>query len=429
MSNDASFFTSRFWAWCARHRSQEQPPSDALKEEALALLVQSVNAGEVLSFDGVETEGARRMRAHHLVTDFEMNSHWIGTAQDWSCPCCERSKFAISRVGKRNRILAKLVIHHDHMGEALKAAFHQAFEKAGTEVEQVDGQRLVERIGNAFAAYEKVLICEDCNNADVEAKKLVSAPAYFSFSIGQMRSFICAGDHRPHEVDSFAASRVWQDAKPAYELRMKIIRAVAHAAATDSHWYEPHARRTAPIPVFGYGCRMGDSSIQQWVSSDALYAALGPEKKPESRNLSRWRIVRAKAGRSLPSNFLAMLRSEETCATIWDSVPDEWACPVCKRSKRQLVYVAENRVKFYLSSNAGRGSWSEAPVVCNHCSSVLMSFKWEVEDLIGRKLGDSYGFVSPVELASIVAPRPNSPHSIRSAEAAALVTSVVERLG
>lgn len=430
MSDDLSFYSSRFARWCAQHESLIGTKTDALKDEALALLVESVKAGEIVSLDGVDTPLSKKIMAHHRPVDFEMNSNWIGSSQAWVCPCCSRSKFQISRIGRKNQILAKLVIHHDHMGEALKAAFHLSFEEAGTDIEQIDGQRLIERIGKAFAAYEEVLVCEDCNNADTEAKKLVAAPPHFSFSIGQIRRFICNGDHHPHKIDALAAHQAWQEARPAYELRMKLIRAVAHAAATDSHWYEPYDRRMAPVPVLGHSSsRSEDFLVQRWVSIGALYEALGPKKMPSSRNLSRWRLSAAKVGRALPGNFLAMLRSDETCASTWDSVSEAWHCPICQRSKQQVVYVGDGgRVKFYLSSNAGRGSWSSARCICNHCNSVLMRLKLEVAEAIGETPYDSYGFVSPDELAQIIVSRPHSSHLIRSKEAEALLALALERL-
>lgn len=429
MSEDFLFFSSRFAYWCAGHEPVNHEQSEALREEALGVLIESVNAGEISSLDGTETAMSIKIKDHHGLSNFEMNSHWIGSAQDWACPCCARSKFQIARVGKKNQILAKLVIHHDHMGEALKAAFHTAFEKAGTDVEQIDGQRLVERMGGAFAAYEEVLVCEDCNNADTEAKKQVVAPPFFSFSIGQIRALIRSGNHQPHQVDGSAANHIWQEAKPAYELRMTLIQAVAHAAATDSHWYEPYARDMKPIPVLGYGNRFGDHVIQKWVSTQALYKALGQKTKQSTRNLSRWRTTSTKPGRSLPTNFLAMLCSEETSSNSWNAVPEEWSCPICKRSKQQIVYVADKgKVSFYLRSNLGRGSWAAAARICNQCTSTLMSLKLEISDLIGSTPRDSYGFISPDELANIIIPRPHSPHSIRAAEAAALVTVVVQRL-
>jgi len=430
MNDDRIFQQSRFWHWYAAHQSFNPDEEEALRLEALGVLVDSVSAGEILSLDGVDSPLSQRIKAHHQLPDFEMNSHWIGSAQTWTCPCCARSKFLIARVGRKNQILAKLVIHHDHMGEALSSAFHAAFEKAGTDTAQIEGQRLVERMGRAFAAYEEVLVCEDCNNADTEAKRLLSTPPSFSFSIGQIRQFIRYGDHRAHEVDASLAAKIWQAARPAYELRMKLIRAVAHAAATDTHWYEPHARRMDAIPVLGYRRRqMDDDAIQKWVSTESLVDALGPKKKPALRNLSRWRTTIPPAGRPLPPNFLAMLRSEESRARIWDLVPDDWSCPICRRSKHQSTCVGDRgKIGFYIRTNRGHGHWAGATEICNHCSSILMSLKLEISYRVGYTLKDSYSFVGPGELSRIIVARPHSPHVIRSAEAEALVDTIVQRL-
>jgi hypothetical protein len=57
-----------------------------------------------------------------------------------------------------------------------------------------------------------------------------------------------------------------------------------------------------------------------------------------------------------------------------------------------------------------------------------MSLKREVSDLTGSTPRDSYAFISPDELASIITSRPHSPHSILSTEAEALVATIVQRL-
>jgi len=429
MADDLLFLSSQFAQWCSAQRRSDFEQLQAQRDEALALLVECVNTGEIISLDGARSPISLDIKNHHGVDDFEMNSHWIGSAQDWTCPCCSRSKFQVSRLGRKRQILAKLVIHHDHMGEALQAAFHAAFVRAGTDVEQIDGFRLVERMGHAFAAYEEVLVCEDCNNADTEAKKLVAAPPYFSFSIGQIRGFIQSGEHQPHHVDAATAQQTWKEARAAYELRMNLINAVARAAATDTHWYEPHQRRIQPIPVFGYANRIGDAMVKDWVSSTDLYKALGPQPKKADRNLARWRTTTQRPGYPLPDNYLAMLRSEETFAQAWDAVSDDWSCPVCGRGKQQIVYVGDKgKVVFFLASNNARGAWSFAPRICRQCHSTLMSLKLEVSELTGIKPPDSYGFVSPGELANIIRSRPHSQHAIRREEAAALVEHIKQRL-
>lgn len=427
--SDRRFMSSRYWQWYLKHRPFSLEEEQTFRTEALRSLVESVRAGEITSLDGVGTELSTRIRAHHGLSDFEMNSNWICSPQDWICPCCERSKFQISRAGKKGQILAKLVVHHDHMGEAMEEAFHSAFERAGTNAAQVDGLRLVEHIKGAFAAYEEVLICEDCNNADTEAKKQVAAPSYFSFSPGQIRQFISGRDHQPHVVDAGKAELIWREARPAYELRMKLIYQIAHAAATDAHWYEPHPRRTNAIPLLGQRSELGDSAIREWVSTTALIDELGPKTRVSAANLSRWRTVPQRLGKPLPGNYLAMLRSSEDRGNAWDSTPETWHCPVCERRKHETVYVGDKgKMSFYQKSNAGRGLWADAKRICNQCDSVLMSLKREAVDLAGIPRADSYSLVSPSELANIITARPHSPHLIDAEQADALMREVVDRL-
>jgi hypothetical protein len=234
MSDERYYEQSRFTKWCIAHQGSYTPLEEIkLRNEAIRVLIESVQAGEITSLDGLGSPLSTQIRNWHGATDFEMNSNWVGSPQDWVCPCCSRSKFQISRIGKQGQILAKLVVHHDHMGEAMKAAFHSAFEASGTHVEQIDGWRLVERLGSGFAAYAEVLVCEDCNNADTEAKKLIGSPEYFSFSIKQIRRFITSCDHSPHQVRQELAELAWDETKHGYKLRMQLIHTVARAAATD----------------------------------------------------------------------------------------------------------------------------------------------------------------------------------------------------
>lgn len=417
--------SSQFWRWYRLHHPINLEEQESLRHEALKILVASVGAGEITCLDGVDSPLSKRIKALHKRDAFEMNSNWIGTSQDWTCPCCGRDKYRVSRVGKQRQILAKLVVHHDHMGEVLKLAFHAAFEAAGTDVAQINGRRLVERIGTAFAAYEEVLVCEDCNHADADAKKLVGAPASFSFSIGQIRQFICSSDHAPHGVNAATALQIWQAAKPAYELRMKLIRAVAQAAATDSHWYEPYAYTMNPIPVLGE--RPLDDAILEWTSISALCEALGPRPQAKKRNLSRWRQAVPKRGMELPQNFVAMLLSDESRAHIWQSIADDWHCPICRRSKRETVYVKDTKIVFSPNSRPAR-YWHGAPTICGHCTSVLMSLKWEAVDAAGIDPMNSYTMVTPEELSDIIVAHPHSSHSIRATEAAALVATAIRRI-
>jgi hypothetical protein len=288
--------------------------------------------------------------------------------------------------------------------------------------------KLVEKMGVAFAAYAEVLICEDCNNADTEAKRAVDAPTYFSFSPGQIKQFIRCQDHRPHSIDVEIARNKWCESKPSYELRMKIINAVARAAVTDAHWYEPYPLGTNPVPVFGNN-RTGDQEIKQWVSQTTLFQRLGPQKKVSAPNLSRWRVQSQKLGNKPPPNFLAMLRSEEAFAKSWDTLSEDWHCPVCCRNKPCTVYVSEpGKVIFAPRPTKSRGDWNHAPYICNHCHSTLLSLKREIASRLGRELQSSYDFISPEELATIIVARPFSSHAILNENASNLILEILQRI-
>lgn len=429
MSTEEKFFPSRFSDWYSTNVRADAELVEGRKEMALALLVESINAGEINTLDGVDSPLSERIKAHHGLPDFDININWIFSSQLWTCPCCGRSKFQISRIGNQRKILAKLVIHHDHMSTALKAAFHKAFEEAGTEQAQTEGQLLVERIGHAFAASPEIMICEDCNNADTVAKKLFDEPRFFSFTIGQIRKFIRISDHSPHGIDGAAALQAWEAVKPAYKLRMKLIWDVARAAATNSHWYEPWTSRTRPIPQLGYGGRQGDALIKECVSTESLLKALGPKYSVTSANVSRWRTETKKAGRSLPSNYIAMLRSESSFARCWDAMPEGWSCPICKRSKYQTGYVGKDgRITFMVRETSKRGLWTNAPLICNHCKNTVMSIRLELSKFTQNMPRDSYSLYSPEELSSILIPIPHSHHNVRPKEAANLIDQIRRRI-
>lgn len=414
-------YESEFLQWCLQHKVTDPSHDPARRAEALSLLVSGVRAGEIVSFDGIDSPLSRRIREHHGSSSFEMNSHWVGSSQNWVCPCCGRSKFQLSRRGRSGQILAKLVLHHDHMDESLKAAFHAAFAAAGTDIVQSSGLQLVERIANAFSAYGPILVCEDCNNADTNGKRFARAPNGFSFTPNQIRTFIRPRHHQPHEVDPAAAANAWSKARPAYELRMELIRTVAHAAATDRHWYEPVAGDAKPIPLFGHTFRPGDSEVARWIGSEALVEALAP-RHAVTADYSRWRTSRAETGKTLPANYVAMLRSEPSMARAWDELPEAWSCPTCCRGKRDTVYVNGNgKVCFTPRTNRGRGAWQFAPVICNHCHSVLISLKREILQGVGMTAHDSYDLVAPEELRLLIESQPHAPHGVRQEIAQAIV--------
>jgi rubredoxin len=426
---DKKIAASNFWQWSLENMPSKEYPSTEIRTEASKRLVQAIQDGLITSLDGVDSNLSKSLMKIHGLDQFEMNSNWILTAQDWLCPCCKRGKIEISRRGNKNQILAKLVVHHDHMGEVMQEAFQNALKSAATKVEQQEGSRLVEKMGVAFAAYDEVLICEDCNNADAEAKKMVSASKDFSFSVGQISYLIKSHAHKSHVIDYDKAVETWNASKPAYELRMQLINTIAYAAATDKHWFDPLGIKEVAIPLFKRRFKTDDYLIAQWLSEQALIDALGPKRSISSPNLSRWRTISSKVGKSLPENYLAMLRTERAFANNWDSQSETWKCPVCDRNKFEIAYVGEKgRITFVLISNYRINSWVKSKAICNFCESIIKSLKAEINQLTLPNEHERYSLVTPEELSEIIQPRPHSQHKINSEKANALIQVILQRI-
>lgn len=419
-----NIFSSRFGEWSRKQGPEVRREKGA--NVALSLLLECVETGDVSCLDGQTSLVSKQMVEKHGVRPFEMNTNWVGSPQNWICPCCRRPKFEISRIGNRGQILAKNVVHHDHMGDVLHEAFHAAFAEAGTELEQVDGLRLIERMSEAFAAYEPILVCEDCNNADTAAKVMLQIPREFSFSVGQISRFINVAPHRSHSISEGQARLEWESAKEAFVLRMRIIKAVAKAAATDCHWYEPHDKRFDPVPVYSHRGHHSEL-ISRWLSWETLSDALGMQTRIAPRDMSRWRTLRPKLGKPLPPNFVAMLRSVGYMAEQWDETPSDWRCPVCARGKAEIVYVSEKGKVHFSIVDAPR-HWRPAAPICHHCNKLQQRLRWEVKELVGD-FDDSRQIASPSAVSAILLPRAHSDHAVRTAEAKALVERMVGAYG
>lgn len=425
------FLESDFWAWYCEQSRNDMAHETELREAALELIVDAVKSGTLTCLDSVESPLTRKIQAHHGVDEFETNDNWLGCDQDWKCPGCQRDKFHISRIGKQGQILAKLVIHHDHMGDLLEETFHSTFVDLGAEEAQIAGKRLIERIAKAFAAHDPVLVCEDCNTADIEAKKVVSAPKYFSFTLSQIREFVSPEAHRSHRINQEAVSAIWKKAQPIFELRSNLINQVAQAAVIGGHWYEPFTWNHDPVPTINEA-RFDRQlhALRRWAYPNLLLSKLGHQTKKDNRDYSKWRTLNKKPSVPVPSNYQAMLLSNAGSANSWESTPDDWCCPICKRKKNEIPYVGDkSNILFSVATASNRGLWAKAPKYCGNCKTVLLGLKDEVQNLIGRKLTSSYEFVSQEELAQIITPRANcAPHVVIKDEAKQLLNRCVTRL-
>ncbi|AHG43685.1 hypothetical protein N018_22415 [Pseudomonas syringae CC1557] len=397
---------------------------------ALRLAIEGINDGSIDSLDGIGSPLSSKIQAHHGVSLFEMNRNWVETAQYWRCPCCARGKFEISRVGGKRQILAKLVEHHDHMADALKAAFNKAFVVSGTDQPTHTGLALIERMAPAFSAYPSVLVCEDCNNADAAAKKIISNTGrkvdWHSFSIGQICQFITVHKHAPHDVDEFKVLALWDLVRPAYVARMNLVYEVAKAGVLQDYWYERYKGETMPVPTLSNGFKRYNGL--ELVSGDALIREMERGIVKHASNYSRWRTEMQPIGESPPPNFLAMIKSLPGCALMWEELSDGWECPICSRSKYESVSFGKNKISFHTHSPTKLSSaWTRINKICSGCFNVVTAMKRELEKGCGVKIGSTFDCVTPDELRALLRARSHSPPLVDQKMAKALMYKWVSR--
>ncbi|MFJ3073696.1 hypothetical protein [Pseudomonas sp. NPDC087029] len=410
--------------WARQHRVSPELYEER-RQTALRLAIEGINDGSIDSIDGISSPLSRKIQAHHGGKLFEMNRNWIETAQSWVCPCCRRNKFEIARVGSKGQILAKLVLHHDHMTDALEAAFHRVFVDSGSHKATNTGLALIERMAPAFSAYAPVLICEDCNNADAAAKKLISdidgRIRFHSFSISQIYQFIVIGANSSHLVDEGKVFAAWALIRQAYFARMKLVHEVAKAAVLQDYWFEKYQSGIVPEPTLSNG--YSNYNGLEFVSGEALFREMTSTAIKHVSNYSRWRTETQPARGKPPENFLAMIDSFPGSARMWGALPGDWRCPTCGRSKYETVSFSEGKISFHTHTPTRFSTaWNEIKHICAGCSNVVTAMKRELKGY-GIDVEFAYDCISPESLRLLITARPHSPPLVDRKMAEALINN------
>lgn len=415
--------------WAEQHKIDYEL-EDKKRKEALELAIQCVNDGTLTLLDGIDSPLSCKIKEYFQEDVFEMNSNWISSSQHWICPCCGRSKFQIARLGKKKQILAKLVIHHDHIDKALEAAFNRIFIETKTGKETQTGRIFIDRMAPAFSAYAPILICEDCNNADACAKRWLKENdpinvEFQSFSIGQIRYFIESKPHSIHSINHKYLKEIWDTVKPAYMARMKLIYSVATAAVTQDYWYERYPSDFQAITALADNRYTTRQTGFEWLNIYEFEQTMRQANYAHPSDWSRWRTEEKKAGAKPPENYYAILHSNPNHARMWDELEDNWQCPVCNRSKFDLITNENNEVFFRTCRTDKKNRlWGKLPFICIHCHNTLAAIKRELQQEHHLKMERAYDVCSPEQLRSIIIRREHSPHLIDTQKAKKLIELV-----
>jgi len=173
-------------------------------------------------------------------TEVDTNSIWREAPDSWLCPVCRRNKHDIVRRAASNRLMAAIVIHHDHFGDMAANEIMCYYNNNGYSIRErrrllAQGRHLV----SFLEAFRRVAVCQGCNHAEADAKRLVEAPAQFSFGPVDMHFFCKAGENGTTDINEARLFAVWQRREPLLLEREHFLNVHIGRMVYGKAWWEP----------------------------------------------------------------------------------------------------------------------------------------------------------------------------------------------
>lgn len=152
-------------------------------------------------------------------------SGFFEVEETWCCPVCHRGKREIARVDKNANLLCALVHHHDHLGDITNGRLPDMHDL------EWEDRLPAMSLRDSFQRFPEILICQDCNVAEGDAKKKAGAPRDFSFGPFEISTFIIVEPNRGHLIDIAKLSETYEKIRPSLGIYGDTIRGIARHQA------------------------------------------------------------------------------------------------------------------------------------------------------------------------------------------------------
>ncbi|ARL21174.1 hypothetical protein [Burkholderia pseudomallei] len=398
-------------------------------KEAKQRFFDLVASGSV-SLDGVMSPLTRALAERFGAESVDMTFGWACTPMEWTCPACGRSKPEIVRLNTNGHLMCRLVEHHDHMKDLVKAEFERQCKAQKVIVADEFARRFAARASQMVSAYDNAIICDDCNAADPMAKAAVGTHKDFSFSPQEIRRFVRPRPNAPHEIDVEEATRIWHGHEQTFALRLKIVERIAHIAATNTHWYQelPYSQRAESV------YQHAEFMQSSYGVPGAIYELAGDKRRPPPEDVSAWRRVVHKRPSVRPRPEDVDYLAKVSFAKDWNKVDDAWRCPTCDRRKVETVRKSnKGDWSFVLSDRSfyapGERYDCKRAVVCGDCGLLASQLGKEACLMAGAVTASNYArFLLVSDIALVVRPQPHGRHNVKNDLADELVLRLVERI-
>lgn len=384
------------------------------------------------NLEGIDSEFT--LSTQTLVRTFEaegahLNRWWVMTPFTWQCPCCQRSKEQIVRLNKNRYLTCQLHEHHDHMKDVVKELFENFSIKQNIIVADELSEKFAIKTAFSLSAYDNTVVCFDCNKADADAKKIVKAHKYFSFSPKQISEFLIVTPNEEHKIDPSKAHNVWKEAKPIFEIRLQMAENFARIAAEKKDWYQPseNTARNIERRARWQFERNGVTKFNKYEPERVLYT---PE--PFKGKNSSWREKFNPQSPTKPtSKQLEHLAS--TRGKYWNRYDTSWRCPCCNRDKLSCVRPSKKNPWILEIKSGSMFDIADFEVnhhaepVCADCLDSALNLGREVIKETGAEISFPSSVISLEELKEFIIIRPHSKHNHVNEKINAMMPLLMER--
>ncbi|MFP1133051.1 hypothetical protein [Asticcacaulis sp. W401b] len=289
--------------------------------------------------DGAWSEQTRAAMAQFKTEKLDLNEPWAATPRGWRCPACQRVKAEIFRVTAGEVLTAHLHKHHDHLQDHLTTLMKV---RLGPDAKRSPDypHREVFRLSRALRRFDESIVCEDCNTADGSAKAALGLPRHFSFSPVEIGQFIKVRPHQPHSLDLPAVRRVFDSVAVDFELRTAMFGKLADRLANGGLRQEKSngldfagANALTVEGQLSRTCALYAPEVHMAFAKDlsAFGRASTPTDGVRKRTTARRRKV------EIPSAEEIAAFTPSTLSETWVLVPEDWTCPICDRSKVEII--------------------------------------------------------------------------------------------
>ncbi|AHY49223.1 MULTISPECIES: hypothetical protein [Bradyrhizobium] len=302
--------------------------------------------------DGRWSQQTKRAMLNHGAKGLDLNQNWALVPRGWSCPVCRRSKLDIFRLSSRGILLANLEEHHDHLRDYVGRRGRALFGDHWAVDLPLGCAEISDTLEHLVSSFSTELLCSECNAADGKAKLLLKGviPPYFSFSPAEIRTFIVPQANADHRIDQDKVKATWRAGEASLTARVALIDQMLHMI----HSGALHRERVTS------GSRVLLNQLDQ---QHQLYQAFRQESDHDQRGRELMLMTTEFLARSVQKDSPVLAPRAKAAASPatapsaaefasyhdvvsprrWRETDNVWSCPICERTKRDVVRRSGNR--------------------------------------------------------------------------------------